>query len=77
MEQQEHVRELLRTIRRKAGIPQFKLAKLARMSRSQLSEFESGYIDLSPEKLAAVKRALNEIAGQQLDEALALSIRVA
>ena len=77
MDQQEQVRDLLRTIRRKAGIAQFKLAKLTGIARSQLSEFESGYIDLSPEKLAAVKLALIEVAGQQVDEALAVAIRVA
>jgi transcriptional regulator with XRE-family HTH domain len=75
-DEQEQVRDFVRTYRRKAGIPQFKLAKLADMPRSQLSEFESGYVDLLPEKLAAVKVALLQIAKQQVDDALAVALSV-
>jgi hypothetical protein len=41
------------------------------------AEFESGYIELSAEKLEALKLALAEVARRQIDDALAVAIRVA
>jgi len=50
--------ETLKTIRKKKGLSQWRLAIISGVSRSKLSLYEGGYMPLSDDELKRVRKAL-------------------
>jgi transcriptional regulator with XRE-family HTH domain len=63
---QDKLRAGMLKFRKTTGASQYELAKFAGLARSQVSEFECGHIDLSPEQLEAVKDAMWKIWADRL-----------
>ena len=58
-------RILIRELRKKAAISQYRLAKLTNVSRFKISQFECGYGDLSEFEIQAILSVLKTSVEQQ------------
>ncbi|PYX72554.1 MAG: hypothetical protein DMG72_14625 [Acidobacteria bacterium] len=65
---QDDIRIRVQRVRRVTGSSQYRVAKKAGMGRTRLSLFENGPIDLRPEELEALQRALRDTVGRRISE---------
>ena len=58
--------ELLRTMRKKVGISQFRLEKITGISRSRIALFEQGYRELEEKEQEEIYRALRGLKSDEV-----------